>query len=274
MTFDPQSKTQAQPAVLDETLPTITVLAINIGNTMISAGLVIGEAVEESFTILTSDIDTIGPQLADLWSHIDEPAEARVVIASVVPAQIEPMCRIVHSSLGTEAYVVRRDLPLPMAVDVENPDTVGVDRVCAAAAAYKKLGHACVVADVGTAMTVNVVSDDGTFLGGAIMPGPHLAALALSEHTAALPKVNLRLPEQLIGKNTDEAILIGVVAGTAGALRELVERYATHLGKWPQLVLTGGGASLLASYCDFIDTYVANLTLLGIALAWHRNPVS
>lgn len=273
MNLEPDLQTQAQQAeLLDEALP-MTILAINIGNTMTTAGLVRDLQVEAVFAIETRELDTIVQPLTDLWAQVTDPEQARVVIGSVVAHRTEPLCRIVRQVTATDALVIRRDLPLPLEVDVENPETVGVDRVCASAAAWQKLHHACVVADIGTAMTVNVVADSGQFLGGAILPGPYLAAQALSEHTAALPKVEMRPPEQFIGKDTEQAILAGVVLGSAGALRELVERYATELGKWPQLVLTGGGANLLAQYCEFADNIVPNLTLIGIALAWHKNPI-
>jgi type III pantothenate kinase len=250
-----------------------TILAINIGNTITTAGLVRDQEVDPVITVETRALDTIAPQLAELWSQVIDPGLARVVIGSVVADRVELLCSIVKDVTHVDALVIRRDLPVPMDLDVANPETVGVDRICGAAAAYHRLHHACVVADIGTAMTVNVVSDEGVFLGGAILPGPYTAAQSLAEHTAALPKIQLRRPERHIGRNTEEAILSGVVYGTVGALRELTERYATEMGRWPQLVLTGGGASLVSELCEFVDNVVPHLTLMGIALAWQKNPV-
>ncbi len=263
-----------QPTAQAEgTLLVPTILAINIGNTTTTAGLVRDQQVESAISVETRDLDSFRPQLVELWALVDDPGRARVVIGSVVAERIEPLCRIVMDVTGIDALILRRDVPLPMDLDVENPDTVGVDRICSAAAAYHRLRHACVVADIGTAMTVNVVSDEGVFLGGAILPGPYTAAQSLAEHTAALPKIKLRRPEHHIGRNTEEAILSGVVYGTVGALRELTERYATEMGRWPQVVVTGGGANLVAELCEFVDNVVPHLTLMGIALAWQKNPV-
>lgn len=250
-----------------------TILAINIGNSLTTAGLVREEKVDPVVSVETRELDSIAPRLAELWAQVADPDIARVVVGSVVANRVEPLCRIVKDVTSRDALVIRRDLPVPMELDVENPETVGIDRICGAAAAYHRLQHACVVADIGTAMTVNVVSDDGVFLGGAILPGPHTAARSLAEYTAALPKIDLRRPERHIGRNTEEAILSGVVFGAVGALRELTERYATEMGRWPQLVVTGGGASLIAELCEFVDNVVPHLTLLGIALAWQKNPV-
>lgn len=263
-----QHEEQAEGTLL---LP--TVLAINIGNSTTIAGLVRDQVVDSVISVETRALDTFAPQLAELWGQVEDPGRARIVIGSVVANRVEPLCQIVMGVTGLDALVIRRDLPLPMELDVENPDTVGVDRVCGAAAAYHRLHHACVVADIGTAMTVNVVNDAGVFLGGAILPGPYTAAQSLAEHTAALPKIELRRPERHIGRNTEEAILSGVIYGTVGALRELTERYATEMGHWPQLVVTGGGANLISELCEFVDNVVPHLTLMGIALAWQKNPV-
>lgn len=269
-----QALTQTETATQTEgVLIPPTILAINIGNTITTAGLVREQEVDSVITVETRELETIRLQLTEIWSQVSDPGRARVVIGSVVANRVELLCRIVKEVTRLDALVIRRDLPLPMEVDVENPETVGVDRICGAAAAYQRLRHACVVADIGTAMTVNVVSDDGVFLGGAILPGPYTAARSLAEHTAALPNIQLRRPEQHIGRNTEEAILSGVVYGTVGALRELTERYATEMGRWPQLVLTGGGANLVVELCEFVDNVVPHLTLMGIALAWQKNPV-
>ncbi len=266
--YEPLNQTAGQG---DALIGPPEVVAINIGNSTTTAGLVREQQVESVISVATDQLDAIAEPLAELWGQIDA-RTVQVVVASVVPARTEPLCRIVERVTGEQALVIRRDLPLPLPLDVENPETVGVDRVCGAAAAYHRLGHACVVADVGTAMTVNVVSDDGIFLGGAILPGPQTAAWALAEHTAALPEIQLRRPEHHIGRSTEESILAGVIFGAVGALRELTERYATEMGRWPQLVVTGGGAKLLADYLDFADDLVPNLTLMGIALAWQQNP--
>jgi len=244
------------------------VLAIDIGNTATSAGAVIGEQVHDSITVETRRFSDLAGHLAEAWNKIASSPQARAVIGSVVPERTDEMCRLIEQATGTEALVIRQGLPLPMELAVDNPDKVGVDRVCCAAAAYDRLRQACVVADFGTAVTIDLVSDDGVFMGGVILPGAATAAASLAEHAAALPKVRLRRPPRLIGRNTQEAILSGIVYGLAGALREIVERYATELGKWPQLIVTGGGANLIAEHCDFIDNVVPNLSLLGVALAW------
>ncbi len=101
------------------------------------------------------------------------------------------------------------------------------------------------VADFGTAITIDCVNDEGVFQGGAILPGLDMAAKSLQAGTAQLPLVELSNPDWVFGKDTRQAIVGGLVYGARGALRELVETYATELGHWPVVILTGGDAALV-----------------------------
>ena len=106
-----------------------TILAINIGNTTTTAGLVREQEVDSVITVETRELDAIAPQLAELWSQVTDAGRAQVVIGSVVANRVESLCRIVMEVTSIDALVIRRDLPLPMEVDVDNPETIGVDRV-------------------------------------------------------------------------------------------------------------------------------------------------
>lgn len=192
------------------------------------------------------------------------------VIASVVPAAMERIRVHVLAALDQEALVIGENLPLPLDVAVADKATLGVDRVCAAAAAYDRLQTSCTVINFGTAVTVDMVDDEGVFLGGAILPGLRLQLHSLQEHTAQLPQVEPGFPELPYGRNTAEAIQTGVCRGLAGAVRGLVEGYATHLNRWPQAVASGGDAPLMAPHCDFLDTVVRDLTLRGAGVAYSK----
>ena len=170
--------------------------------------------------------------------------------------------------------VVGRDLPLPMPTELATPQSVGADRLCAAVAAYDRLGTACVVADFGTAITIDCVSDEGVFLGGAILPGLGMAAAALHERTAGLPQVDVGPADWVFGRDTAQAIVGGILASASGALRELVEAYATELGRWPTVIGTGGDAELIRSRSgegEIIQAVVADLTLRGAAQAYYNS---
>ena len=129
---------------------------------------------------------------------------------------------------------------------------------------------AVAVADFGTATTIDCVSHQGIFLGGAILPGLNLAAKALHEYTDALPEVELQIPTGVYGTNTIASIQHGIIYGAIGALRGIVERYATELGRWPQVVVTGGYGKLIARGCDFFDSLVPDLCLDGIFLTYRQ----
>jgi type III pantothenate kinase len=105
------------------------------------------------------------------------------------------------------------------------------------------------------------------FLGGSILPGLALCARALHEHTALLPLVDIREASYSPGKDTESAIRNGITAMAVGALREITERWATEIGKWPPLILTGGDAASVAGSCDFVDGVIPDLCLDGLVIA-------
>ena len=193
-----------------------------------------------------------------------------VVVSSVVPESLTLVEALVDDRLGREALVVGKQLPYPIDVTGSVRQTAGTDRVCAAAAAFHQLQAACAVVDFGTAVTVDLVDPDGVLVGGAILPGLALQLRVLHEYTAQLPEVQSGLPETPYGQDTVEAIQTGVCRGLAGAVRELVEGYATALNQWPQVVATGGDLVFMAPLCPFLDSLVPDLTLRGVGLALAR----
>jgi len=209
-----------------------------------------------------------------LWQPIEEPS--KVVASSVNPAGLKALEAAAGESLSADVLVIGRDLPLPMETDLPEAESIGTDRLCAAVAAFDKLGVSCVVADFGTAVTVDCVSEKGVFLGGAILPGLAMSAASLGEKTAFLPKVKLANPDWVFGKDTKQAIVGGLVFGVRGAVRSLVESYASELGHWPLLIVTGGDAELICSdpvIRDIVQAVVGDLTLRGVALAYYNSLV-
>ncbi len=246
------------------------VLAIDVGNSRVNLGAVRGGRAIETAMVASTELDGLAKAVERVWGRLEEAQQRVAVAGSVAPEVLERVDMTVGDVTGQELLVIRDQIDLPMPVAVENPEAVGVDRVCAAAAAYAELNQACVVADFGTAIKIDLVSDDGVFMGGAILPGLKLSAMALEEHTAALPLVDIVEPTHPWGRDTREAISNGVFYGAVGALREIVERYATEVGRWLPLVATGGAAEMIARHAEFIDHVVGDLTLRGIALAYHR----
>ncbi len=246
----------------------VKLLLMDIGNTRVSLAPWSIEGRGTAEHLVGQEVDAILSAVRRLWELIAD-AEARaVVVSSVCPPRLERI-RAGCAAAGIEpVLVVGEHLFPPIAADVPKPEKVGTDRLCVAAAAYAKVKSACVVADFGTATTIDLVADNGVFLGGTIIPGMALAARALHEHTALLPLVDVGCPTEILGKDTPSAIRNGIFAMMCGALREVVERYATDIGKWPILVATGGDAEAIARSCNFVDHVAPDLCLDGLALAF------
>jgi type III pantothenate kinase len=247
----------------------VTRLVVSIGNRHIRWATCTAGKLSEQQVLETAAVGQDERSLSLLANAVEGGGCRRVVISSVVPPALKAVREHLEKRCTASVGVVGNDIPLPMTLEVEHPEQVGVDRVCAAAAGYRQARRACIVADFGTAITINAVSDDGVFLGGAILPGVGLGALALAEHTAALPRVEVTEPGVTVGRNTVEAMQSGLFYGARGAVRELVEKAASEFGKWPYLIFAGGDALLIGRDCDFVDAVIPDLGLLGLELADH-----
>lgn len=219
--------------------------------------------------VASNPIDAVVEAMRRQWDELPAGPGRIAVASSVNPPLLEALQAAAAAHGIAPFLVVSRDLKPPIEADLPNPERVGTDRLCIAAAAFQGFQCACVAADFGTALTVDLVADNGIFLGGTILPGMNLCAMALHEHTALLPLVSIESHEnEILGKDTRSAIRNGVYAMMIGALREITERYAMQIGKWPPLVVTGGDAELIARHCDFVDRVVPDLCLDGLALAY------
>ena len=166
--------------------------------------------------------------------------------------------------------MIGTDVPLPMETGVDDALAVGTDRLCAAAGAYAVVEGAVVVADFGTAVTIDLVDEDGVFVGGTITPGFDLSLAAMHTGTARLPEVAMQRPQQVYGVNTEEAMRAGVYWSAVGLLETICRKYAEQIGSWPQVILTGGAAKVIKEECDFIDSWVSDLALRGIIIAYKK----
>src|ERR1700704_3907377 len=160
---------------------------------------------------------------------------------------------------------IRTGMPIRM----DNPHEVGADRLVNAVAAYEHVRGTCVVVDFGTAITYDVVSAAGEYLGGIITPGAEISIDALYDRAAKLPKVELAEPRALIGKSTVEAIRSGIVFGFAGQVDGIVRRLRAELGDQTTVIATGGLARVLVpAVQETIDAVDDLLTLTGLRLIW------
>jgi type III pantothenate kinase len=247
------------------------VLACDVGNTAIHLAAVREDEVSPVRTFRIGELAEIGGALRELWGGLKPPR--KLVAGSVNPVGLKALEAAAQVALKEPVLVIGRDLPLPIETDLPRPAGIGVDRLCAAVAAFDRLGVACVVADFGTAITIDCVNDEGVFLGGAILPGLGMGAAGLNAGTAQLPRVEPSVPDWVFGKDTHQAIVGGLVYGARGALRALVESYATEIGHWPVVILTGGDAKLICPHPDqseLVQAVVDDLVLRGVAIAYYR----
>jgi type III pantothenate kinase len=197
---------------------------------------------------------------------------AGVAVASVVPP-LDPVFReLSQKHLGLAAFFVEPGVPAGVRVLCDNPAEVGADRVVNAAAAFARARRACIVADFGTATTFDCVNARGDYLGGAIAPGPQMAAEVLYQRTAKLPLLGaFHRPPRAIGKNTLDSIASGLFHGYVGLTRGLLQGLKREMGGNPTILATGGLAGLLSPSVPEIKEVVPDLTLEGLWRIWVKN---
>ena len=248
----------------------INVLVLNVGNSRLAMGAFAAGELGEVTRVPHGQRRDWPRAIAQAWARVATREGAAVVAAGVNPALVEPLEHAIEQVTGRRTLWVGREVELPIRVLTDAPQQTGVDRVLNVAAAYEQMQKACAVVDAGTAITVDCCNDAGEFLGGAIAPGVSMQLDALHERTAKLPRVSFARPHGAWGRSTEQAVLQGAYHGTRGMVKELVERYATELGRWPELIATGGDAGLLFEGWELVHAIAPDLILYGIALAYAK----
>ena len=255
----------------------MNIIAVDIGNTNITIGLFMNGQEKSVKSIPGGSESKLTECLKSAWQEItiaksskEKKRDGVIVVSSVKPAWTKAVRELVRKTLGEKVYVIGKEIPLPITLRVDEPGEVGTDRVVSAAAAYDVVEDAVVVADFGTAVTIDLVDQHGIFQGGVICPGFEISAKALKQNTAQLPKVKVTKPKTPYGKTTNQAVNCGLYYSAIGTLQEVIRQYAEKIGRWPQTIITGAAAELIKDDCDFIDSYVPNLVVKGIALAYRK----
>lgn len=253
-------------------------LAIDVGNT------------HTVFAVWT------GSEWAGSWRHVSNPeftedqlsiwlrgmlesiglgleAIDQAICASVVPAMNEVLTRLADRWLKTPLLFLRDGLSVGLKVDYEPRTAVGADRIANALAGLAKFKPPLIVVDFGTGTTLDAVDGEGTYLGGAILPGVMVASEALFKRAAKLPHVEqipLVAPEHAIGRTTVTSLQSGIMLGYAGGIDALAKRMSEEMGGNATVVATGGLGGMFMEICETITGYEPNLTLDGLRIASER----
>lgn len=245
------------------------ILTVDIGNSLTKWGLWEGPLLEERFASATASLlepGTLEGVLEDLRARDIRRAAACSVVPSVNPV----LASAVSEALGVELAFVTGESELGMPVAYETRATLGADRIVAAYGALRKYGAPCVVCDFGTATTIDLVADDGTYAGGLIAPGIGMLCESLASRTAQLMEVSPKVPEKTVGTSTAGAIESGVFAAAVGTLETALGRMASEIKLTPKVVATGGYARLIAEGTRCIDVIDENLVMEGLRYAADR----
>jgi type III pantothenate kinase len=252
------------------------VVLVDVGNTNTVFGIYQGDELIESFRLSTDTertADEYGSLLLPLFTRrgVDPTAADAVVISSVVPPLHLTLDHLARKYFGKKPLFIEPGVRTGMPIRYDNPTEVGADRVVNAVAARERYGAPVIVVDFGTATTFDVVNAAGEYAGGIISPGIMISAEALFAHASRLYRVDVRKPNELIGKNTAGAMQAGIYYGYIGLVDGILERLLAEIPGVKTVVATGGQAELIASGSKYIREVDQMLTLVGLKLIYDRN---
>ena len=252
------------------------ILVFDVGNSETTIGLFNGEMLRGHWRIITSvprTADEFGVLIGSLIQSSDYEIGKvdGVAIGSVVPAVNGPLLEACSRYLpASSSIVIDAKAGLPIKLDVDEPMTVGADRIINTLAASRLYGRDCIVVDLGTATTFDCITAEGVFIGGVISPGVQTSADTLTRKTSKLPATELVVPQRAIGRRTEDCIRSGVIFGAADAIDGTVRRIKAE---WPHretplVVATGGFAEMFGEICKEFDRVEPYLTLQGLQMAY------
>ncbi|MBD3258939.1 type III pantothenate kinase, partial [candidate division GN15 bacterium] len=242
------------------------------GNTDTVVGVFDGEKLRDHFRVASDHrmtADQAGFFITGLLErmHVANEQVEDVVISSVVP-QLTPVFEdTAKRYFGCVPVIVSARIKLPITIDVDRPDEVGADRIANAVAAYTRFGGPVIVIDFGTATTFDVVSAEGAYIGGVIIPGPKTSLGELARRAARLFEVRIEKPAAVVGRSTEGALKSGLYYGTVGQIDYLVQKIIEDTGfENVRIIATGGFAKVLQDVAESIKLVEPTLTLEGLRI--------
>jgi type III pantothenate kinase len=220
-------------------------LAIDIGNTTMGFAVIDKAGHIISIAIIDTDAKT-NKIKAVVAKILRAQAISRAIICSVVPKASKTLEDILKKTIAVN--IIGRDIRVPIKNKYKNPKQVGQDRLVGAYGAMKIYGCPLIVVDLGTAITFDVISAKGDYLGGAIVPGIRLSAESLFLKTALLPHIEIQAPKHIIGKTTQESILSGLFYGYGSLCRGFIDLISQEIKANPKVVMTGGHTHLMKKF--------------------------
>lgn len=247
-------------------------LAIDVGNTNTVFALHDGAAFIAEWRCNTESVRTADQYfvwLSELMRHkgLDSRTISDVVISNTAPATLFNLRVLCDRYFETRPLVVGKpECRLPVEIRVDNPAEVGADRLVNTIAAHDRYGGNLIVVDFGTATTLDVVAEDGAYIGGAIAPGINLSLDALHSAAAHLPRIDVTMPPQVLGRNTVHCMQTGIYWGYIGLIEGISRRIADERNTTMRVIATGGLSPLFARGSDMIEKFDADLTMHGLVL--------
>ncbi|MDR2673240.1 MAG: type III pantothenate kinase [Coriobacteriales bacterium] len=253
-------------------------LAVDIGNTQTVLGVYDGDQLMRSWrlaTRLSSTADELYLDLKGLLSLNVQPGQktqniTATAIASVVPPLTEQWYKVGHSLTGAEPLVLTSSTDTGLTYRYRDPSEIGADRIADAVAAIALYGAPVIVVDFGTATNIEVIDKDGSFVGGIIAPGLTTSAEALFFAAARLPRIDIEIPDSVIGYDTKGAVQSGLTYGEIDRIDGLVERVFAELGYQCPVIATGGLSFRVLDLSRVITAVNESLTLEGLRLIFER----
>jgi type III pantothenate kinase len=252
-------------------------LAIDVGNTNTKFAVHDGQVWRGQWrasTDTTRTADEYAPWLGQIMalSGLGFTDISACIISTVVPQALFNLRNLSRRYIGSEPMVVGEDgLNLGIEVRIDKPNEAGADRLVNAVGAFVEYGGPSIVIDSGTATTFDIVAADGAFEGGIILPGINLSLQALHEAAARLPRVEIRDPGRVIGKDTVSAMQSGIYWGSIEMIEGLCRRIKAEYGKPMKTIATGGVASIFEGAFPSIDHFDQDLTSRGLLEIYKRN---
>lgn len=249
-------------------------LAIDVGNTNVVFALFEDRTIKARWRIATDPRRT-GDEYA-VWlmqllqiEGLDRSAIKKIIVSTVVPRALHNLEVLADKYFGVKALVAGiAPVDYGMEIDVDDPRSLGADRAVNAIGAHAKYPGDLIVVDFGTATTFDAIDFNGAYKGGIIAPGINLSLDALVGNTAKLPRIAIRSPDSdsVIGRNTEDQMLIGVFWGYVAMMEGLIARMRAEIGRPAKVIATGGLAILFDKHTDIFDAVDADLTLEGMAI--------